>query len=114
MEVGRAQFRHRYGRDYNHDCDDDRALITGLWEPVKEMWDKKVKSGEDLRGLAREFGTEANANISVIRRGPADRRPPNYPLPIRSCESVVSTHQVMPPILSSIFSAFQYETCLRR
>ncbi|RCN43479.1 hypothetical protein ANCCAN_10541 [Ancylostoma caninum] len=59
IEVGREQFHRKYGRQYNHDCDDDRALITQLWDPVKEVWDKKVKNRKgDLRGILRELYIE--------------------------------------------------------
>ncbi|CAJ0607259.1 unnamed protein product [Cylicocyclus nassatus] len=92
LEVGRKEFYRRYGRDYNHDCEDDRALITELWDPVKEAWDKNMlKRKEDLKGIIREFysfGENERANQSFIKRRPTDHRPPSFPLPNRPCESI--------------------------
>ncbi|KAL6735877.1 hypothetical protein Aduo_006279 [Ancylostoma duodenale] len=75
IEVGREQFHRKYGRQYNHDCDDDRALITQLWDPVKEAWDKKVKNRKgDLKGILREFCVEDEEQYDIRARRENGRR----------------------------------------
>ncbi|ETN68532.1 hypothetical protein NECAME_15769 [Necator americanus] len=63
LEIGRSQFYRKYGRAYNQDCDDDKALITELWDPVKEAWENKIKNKSgDMRGVIRQFHVDDRAN----------------------------------------------------
>ncbi|KAK6737512.1 hypothetical protein RB195_019926 [Necator americanus] len=90
LEIGRSQFYRKYGRAYNQDCDDDKALITELWDPVKEAWENKIKNKSgDMRGVIRQFHVDDRmANQSVVKRRSTSQRPPNFPLPICRCESI--------------------------
>ncbi|VDP13225.1 unnamed protein product [Heligmosomoides polygyrus] len=66
QKVGRFEFRQRFGRDYNQEMEDDKLLMTELWQAVKEQWDKGVKLRKGkLKGPLVDFASVLLQFIAV-------------------------------------------------
>lgn len=91
QKVGRFEFRQRFGRDYNQEMEDDKLLMTELWQAVKEQWDKGVKLRKGkLKGPLGVLHIDEIECSGPLRTIPSSGgRPPNLPLPERHCSNYV-------------------------
>ncbi|XGW08260.1 hypothetical protein V3C99_010956 [Haemonchus contortus] len=84
MKVGRYKFFQLYKRQYNQDVEDDRLLITHLWQAEKDPYVKEFKERKDKhKGVFRALGIDEIEVEGSTMRSSFDSRPPNAPFPIR-------------------------------